>query len=287
MMRYHGTRKNLDPVHVQRVDAAWIHARGGEKAINYLQNKTVAIVGCGAVGSLVAETLVKAGVGELSFFDPDHLSWDNIARHALGGRYVGEEKGAALTEYFHKHFPHVHCTHRKAVRWEQAFSEDPEQLSGCDLVISTTGDYHSEAYLNYLKRTMPDFPSILFGWTEAHACAGHALLVKDLGGCLNCGMDETGNFQDSRNILAFMDLAEGYKADGSNDTYIYNSNIALTPGASVFPSDTNNILFSIEDDHPGVRNNTQISSALAGDYNSGTDYEKIESARLLKPSEYK
>lgn len=197
MMRYHGTRKNIDPVHIQRVDAAWIHARGGEKAINYLQNKTVAIVGCGSVGSLVAETLVKAGVGELSFFDPDHLSWDNIARHALGGRYVDEEKGAALAEYFHKHFPHVHCTHRKAMRWEQAFSEDPEQLSGCDLVISTTGDYHSEAYLNYLKRTMPDFPSVLFGWTEAHACAGHALLVKDLGGCLNCGMDETGNFQDS------------------------------------------------------------------------------------------
>lgn len=201
MMRYHGNKKNLIPTHVQRVDPGWIHARGGESSIQHLQSKTVGIVGCGSVGSLVAETLAKAGVGDFSFYDPDILSWDNVARHALGGRYVGNSKSKGLTEYIQKDFPHIKCHSNETTTWEKVFSDDPNQLKSCDLLISTIGDWSSEAHLNFSHRTVPDFPTVLYGWTEAHACAGHALLVKDLGGCLNCGMDEMGNFQ--KNVVTW------------------------------------------------------------------------------------
>ncbi len=98
--------------------------------------------------------------------------------------------------------------------------------------------------------------------------------------------NKTGNFQNSRNIVAFMDLAEGYKTDGSNNSYIYSPNIQLTPAAGVLPSDTNNTLFDLGSDTlSSIRDITQLSTSLAG-FNSGTDYEKIESARLLRTSEY-
>jgi len=203
MMRYHGNKKNLTPIDIQRVDSTWIHSRGGEKAADYLQPKSVVFIGCGSIGSLVAETLIKAGVGNFSLYDPDRLSWDNVARHALGGGYVGIEKSVGLAKHFQKHYPHITCQTDKAVKWEQVYSDDPKILANCDLIISTIGDWLSEAHLNYLHRTIPEFPPVLYGWTEAHACAGHALLVKDLGGCLCCGMDEIGNFQQN-----VMDWAE-------------------------------------------------------------------------------
>ena len=38
------------------------------------------------------------------------------------------------------------------------------------------------------KRSVP----IVYGWTEAHACAGHAVAILATGGCLQCGLTEHG-----------------------------------------------------------------------------------------------
>jgi len=37
-------------------------------------------------------------------------------------------------------------------------------------------------------------PPLLFVWAEAHALAGHSLVVSLTGGCLACGMNATGTF---------------------------------------------------------------------------------------------
>lgn len=101
------------------------------------------------------------------------------------------------------------------MKWEQVFSDDPTILTNCDLIISTIGDWLSEAHLNYLHRTTPEFPPVLYGWTEAHACAGHALLVKDLGGCLCWGVNETGNFQQNVVDWAEPEIMEQVPACGA------------------------------------------------------------------------
>jgi hypothetical protein len=33
---------------------------------------------------------------------------------------------------------------------------------------------------------------IVYGWTEPHACAGHAVAIAGGGGCLQCGLTDTG-----------------------------------------------------------------------------------------------
>ncbi|OWA37488.1 thiamine biosynthesis protein ThiF [Saccharibacillus sp. O16] len=48
-----------------------------------LAEASVAIVGCGALGSAIAETLTRAGVGELHLVDRDYVEWSNLQRQQL------------------------------------------------------------------------------------------------------------------------------------------------------------------------------------------------------------
>lgn len=43
----------------------------------------VTIVGCGALGSAIAETLVRAGIGEIHLVDRDYVEWSNLQRQQL------------------------------------------------------------------------------------------------------------------------------------------------------------------------------------------------------------
>ena len=95
--------------------------------------------------------------------------------------------------------------------------------------------------------------------------------------------NKRGNFNESRNIMAFMDVAE--------NQHIGNDHWTSTPG-QVNPSNiSNNLLDEIKTNYPEARFISQASTALsplsAYDFEGGKDYEKIESARLLSSSEYK
>lgn len=52
----------------------------GEEAAVRLANSTVAVVGAGGTGSIVIETLARAGVGKLILVDPDYVSPSNLER---------------------------------------------------------------------------------------------------------------------------------------------------------------------------------------------------------------
>ncbi|MFV0392023.1 MAG: cell surface protein SprA [Paludibacteraceae bacterium] len=93
--------------------------------------------------------------------------------------------------------------------------------------------------------------------------------------------NKRGNFNEARNIIAFMDLAEPERID--NPYWVSNGGNITTNEANSLYQEINNLA--------GVRNvqqsNAVLSSAYSG-YNiaGGEDYEKIESARRLDPSEY-
>ena len=76
-------QQKVERVVVSRVDAVWIHGRGHSAELPNLRASKVAIIGCGAVGSEVAELLAKAGVGELTLIDNDDLYAGNVGRHLL------------------------------------------------------------------------------------------------------------------------------------------------------------------------------------------------------------
>lgn len=55
----------------------------GEDAICRLNQSHVAVFGVGGVGGFAAEALCRAGVGEISLFDPDTVSASNINRQLV------------------------------------------------------------------------------------------------------------------------------------------------------------------------------------------------------------
>ena len=55
----------------------------GQAGQQRLQNSRVLLCGCGALGSVIANTLVRSGVGFLRLVDRDFLEWNNLQRQVL------------------------------------------------------------------------------------------------------------------------------------------------------------------------------------------------------------
>ena len=55
----------------------------GEQGQAGILRSTVAIVGCGALGTVQAEILARAGIGTLRLIDRDFVEWSNLQRQFL------------------------------------------------------------------------------------------------------------------------------------------------------------------------------------------------------------
>lgn len=90
--------------------------------------------------------------------------------------------------------------------------------------------------------------------------------------------NKQGNYDQSRNIVAFSDLGE----------YNHISNPQFTrQGSTDRPSNEANTLYqTITTNYPDARQISRVTQVLGGFLEGGRDFEKIESARLLDESEY-
>src|SRR5580765_8988796 len=62
----------------------------GQKRI---RDASVAVIGCGALGTVEAEILARAGVGRLRIIDRDFVEWSNLQRQFL---FTEADAGDAL-----------------------------------------------------------------------------------------------------------------------------------------------------------------------------------------------
>jgi sulfur-carrier protein adenylyltransferase/sulfurtransferase len=70
-------------------------------------------------------------------------------------------------------------------------ANDP--LAGVDLIVSALGDWPAESLLDEWQDTQEKRVPIVYGWTEPHAAAGHAILVSAAGDRLRAGLDAYGS----------------------------------------------------------------------------------------------
>lgn len=175
---------------VERVDAAWIHGRDQDPRQPTLAGATVTVLGAGSIGAAVTVMLAQAGIGRLRIVDHDVLKAANIGRHPLGANHLGQFKARALAAHLRERFPHLEIE-GNAGRWQQL---PPEfgLFSKSDLIVSAIGDWTAEGALNAAHLEAGGETPILYGWTEAHAVAGHAVLIGGKNECLQCGMDALG-----------------------------------------------------------------------------------------------
>ncbi|MGX7705589.1 E2/UBC family protein [Methylobacterium sp. Gmos1] len=177
---------------VERMDPNWIHGRDADPYLPTLRASKVVVIGCGSLGAPIALGLAQAGVGSLNLIDPDILMASNVGRHPLGAAEVGFRKARALAERIRSNYPHIIRAEGHCEQWAATLARAPELLVGADLLISTIGDWGPEAALNAWRSEQKDRPDVLFGWTEPHAVAGHAVGLVRNQGCFACGMSAWG-----------------------------------------------------------------------------------------------
>lgn len=92
--------------------------------------------------------------------------------------------------------------------------------------------------------------------------------------------NKRGNYDNPRNVVAFADLGES--------KHLGNSIWTPTSATGIAENNANNLYSTMVNEYADIRNIDLVSSALGGiaGFEGGTDYEKIQSARLLTSSEY-
>lgn len=118
-----------------------------------LSKKAVTIVGCGAIGSVIAEHLARAGVGSFCLVDHDHLEPGNLARHSGAFDAVGMAKVDAVALRIAQVNPYAQVTMCTAALGtgfvHRGMGETAilgEMIGASDLVIDATADVSLQQY---------------------------------------------------------------------------------------------------------------------------------------------
>ena len=174
------------PITVSRIDKMYLMTRSNE-AINILTDKKILLIGCGSVGSYIANELVKSGIEKMMLIDDDHLYEINVFRHLLGLEYVGQYKCVALQNFLEKNIPDLKILSLVA-DIEDAVQEGSIEFEDYDLIISATGS-HKDVY-----KRQADGRSV-----SGRTISGKSMDGKDVykrqtdGSSLFSSMQSTGN----------------------------------------------------------------------------------------------
>ena len=93
--------------------------------------------------------------------------------------------------------------------------------------------------------------------------------------------NKRGNFDNSRDVVAFHDLGENYQNMHAKQAFMVN-------GVGHPRNDINSLYTDMKTTYVGIRNIADVNAVLSqiSNFNGGVDYEKIENARKLNASEF-
>ena len=131
----------------------------------------ICLLGCGAIGALVADHLARGGVSELSLMDNDILEFENLVRHPLAPRDVGNYKAKALADRLMGLFPNATITGFSAkipdTHVGTEHDEIREQLRSADAIIDCTADESAFRWVSRFGRA--EGKPIVHVYTNPHA----------------------------------------------------------------------------------------------------------------------
>lgn len=185
----------------------------GKQGQGKLRKACIAIVGCGALGSVAAELLCRAGVGKLVLIDHDVVETTNLQRQALyTNDDVGKSKATALAMHLEKINPDVSIIARPQHLDAQSLS----LLYGVDCILDGTDTVDTRFLINAYakKKNLP--------WVYGGAIADRGLvyvITKDKP-CFACvfpmikqgeSCEEYGILNSTSHIVASLQVLECIK----------------------------------------------------------------------------
>ena len=214
----------MDPGQFEKYSRQILFAGIGEEGQQRLLQSSAVLVGCGALGTVAANLLVRAGVGRLRIIDRDFVELSNLQRQTLF-----EESDARES------LPKAVAAQRRLVAINSDVAVEPvvadlnpenarELLSGFPLILDGTDNFETRLLINDA--------AIALGvpWIYAAAVASYGLTFTILPGetaCLACllesdgtvrrqlGLEETcdtaGILNSAASVIASIEAAEATK----------------------------------------------------------------------------
>jgi molybdopterin/thiamine biosynthesis adenylyltransferase len=183
----HSSGKGRCIVRLAVVDwsAEFIHSRNLD--FDDLTNKRITLIGCGAIGSHLAEALVRLGAGQgkrghLRIIDPDSMSSENLGRHALGYPSLLKDKPSAMKEELHRTFPLA----KVDGIWGNALAM--RDLFKGDLLIDATGEEAVSEAINaqHMAQRKSACPVLYVRISGTGGAVQSFWVDADKGACFHC-----------------------------------------------------------------------------------------------------
>ena len=155
----------------------------GHEALMQLAGKSVAILGLGSGGGMVAVTLAMSGVGRFLLIDDDIIETTNIVRHVADLRYVGKPKVQAVADLIHQRNPKAQI---EAVVGR--LEDHIDRLDGVDLVIAGVDGERAKFTINEACRERR-LTAVYAGVYERGEGGDAVVIHVDDGPCYACWAD--------------------------------------------------------------------------------------------------
>ena len=181
----------MDPGQFEKYSRQILFAAIGEEGQQRLLQSSAVLVGCGALGTVAANLLVRAGIGRLRIIDRDFVELSNLQRQTLF-----EESDARES------LPKAVAAQRRLAAINSDAAVEPvvadlnpentrELLSGFPLILDGTDNFETRLLINDA--------AIALGvpWIYAAAVASYGLTFTILPGetaCLACLLESDGKF---------------------------------------------------------------------------------------------
>lgn len=140
----------------------WLNSTEGQQKI---RNMKIAVAGLGGMGSNIAETLVRLGVGHLRIADPDHIERSNINRQVIANQDTLKQGKARISATELRKI----AEDFELVVYEQGVQEDmvDEFVSGCDAIVDEIDIFplnkHVALHRAARKKNIPIYSAYVVG----------------------------------------------------------------------------------------------------------------------------
>lgn len=157
----------------------------GEAGQEILKRSSTTIIGCGALGGIIANNLARAGIGHIRLADRDIVELNNLQRQMpFEEADVGRPKAEAAAEHLARINSTIEIT-PSAVHVAPGNIE--ELIDGCDLVIDATDNLETRLLINdaCFKQGIP--------WVYGGAIETVGMSMSFIPGetaCFRCLVDE-------------------------------------------------------------------------------------------------
>lgn len=173
--------------------------RQGEEIQKKFAGASIAICGLGGLGSNIAVSLARAGIGKLLLVDFDSVDIANLHRQQYKANQIGKYKTEALLENLKEIAPYIDIEiHTAYVTEENA----AHLLQGADIICEAFDNAECKAMLtNIVLETMPDKYFVAASGMAGMGTANSIQTRKITEKFFLCG-DETSDVAEAGSLVA-------------------------------------------------------------------------------------